>query len=73
MLYDFAEIKPSYTPSAKPAGVGAKALKLGSKNRDVESFVDQLKNEGEIVQSPANNFSNAPSKQASIIPTNPDW
>lgn len=25
-------------------------MKLGSKGRDVESFVDQLKNEGEIVQ-----------------------
>lgn len=27
-------------------------MKLGSKSKDVESFVDQLKNEGEIVQTP---------------------
>lgn len=32
-----------------------KAMKLGSKSRDVESFVDQLVNEGEIVQSPVSN------------------
>ena len=30
----------------KPAGT-TKAMKLGSKSRDVESFVDQLKSEGE--------------------------
>lgn len=41
------EPRPSY---AKPSGP-SKALKLGSKSRDVESFVDQLKSEGERVQS----------------------
>ena len=30
-----------------------KAMKLGSKSRDVESFVDQLKSEGENVVTPA--------------------
>ncbi|KAK9510370.1 hypothetical protein O3M35_005171 [Rhynocoris fuscipes] len=40
--------KPSFTQS-KPAVTSAKAMKLGSKNRDVESFVDQLKSEGENV------------------------
>ncbi|UYV62941.1 ARCN1 [Cordylochernes scorpioides] len=44
--------KPSYT-AHKPTGTG-KALKLGSKNKDVESFVDQLKSEGETVASVSN-------------------
>ena len=35
----------------KPA-VTTKAMKLGSKSRDVESFVDQLKSEGENVVAP---------------------
>lgn len=35
----------------KPAGT-TKAMKLGSKSRDVESFVDQLKSEGENVVTP---------------------
>lgn len=39
-----------------------KAMKLGSKGRDVESFVDQLKNEGEIVQSAASKPSAISSK-----------
>lgn len=30
-------------------------MKLGSKSKDVENFVDQLKNEGEIVQTAALN------------------
>lgn len=47
----FTDVKPSYTSISKPTT--NKAMKLGSKSRDVESFVDQLKNEGEIVQSPA--------------------
>lgn len=34
----------------KPSGP-SKALKLGSKNRDVESFVDKLTSEGEKVAS----------------------
>jgi hypothetical protein len=35
----------------KPVGT-TKAMKLGSKSRDVESFVDQLKSEGENVVAP---------------------
>lgn len=44
----------------KPIVTSAKAMKLGSKSRDVESFVDQLKSEGENV---------APSSQLSVKPT----
>lgn len=43
--------KPSYTTPSKPTGAG-NALKLGGK-KDVESFVDQLKSEGENVSSQA--------------------
>jgi predicted RNA-binding protein with PUA domain len=43
--------KPSFTAIQKPAGT-TKAMKLGSKSRDVESFVDQLKSEGENVVAP---------------------
>ncbi|KAL0273968.1 UNVERIFIED_CONTAM: hypothetical protein PYX00_006517 [Menopon gallinae] len=42
--------EPSYMSVSKPTT--NKAMKLGSKSKDVESFVDQLKNEGEIVQAP---------------------
>lgn len=38
---------------ATPAAVSAKAMKLGSKTHDVESFVTQLKSEGEKVSSGA--------------------
>lgn len=40
--------RPSYTPPTRPSGP-SKALKLGSKTKDVDSFVDQLKSEGEAV------------------------
>lgn len=49
-----SEITKSYSPAVKPTG-STKAMKLGSKSRDVESFVDQLKSEGENVVSPALN------------------
>jgi len=42
--------KPSYTAPAKAVG-GGRGMKLGSKTKDVESFVDQLKSEGEVVAS----------------------
>uniref|UniRef100_A0A1B6C3S5 Coatomer subunit delta n=1 Tax=Clastoptera arizonana TaxID=38151 RepID=A0A1B6C3S5_9HEMI len=42
--------KPMYTSAAKP-NISTKAMKLGSKSKDVESFVDQLKSEGENVVS----------------------
>ncbi|XP_030763221.1 coatomer subunit delta [Sitophilus oryzae] len=41
---------PVYTPTQKPRG-----MKLGGKGRDVESFVDQLKSEGEKVVTPISN------------------
>lgn len=42
--------KPLYSaPSRKPAS--SKAMKLGGKSKDVDSFVDQLKSEGEKVMS----------------------
>ncbi|KAK9881564.1 hypothetical protein WA026_016439 [Henosepilachna vigintioctopunctata] len=43
----------SYTPSQKPSI--SKGMKLGGKGKDVESFVDQLKSEGEHVVSPTIN------------------
>lgn len=55
-----APIEPSRPSYAKPSGP-SKALKLGSKSRDVESFVDQLKSEGERVvplTQPANSVNN---------------
>lgn len=42
--------KPSYQPPSKPSSTG-RAMKLGSKTKDVESFVDQLKSEGQHVTS----------------------
>lgn len=39
----------------KPAPTSTRAMKLGGKAKDVESFVDQLKNEGETVSVPATN------------------
>jgi hypothetical protein len=39
----------------RKAATSTKAMKLGSKSRDVESFVDQLKSEGEQVMSAAAN------------------
>ncbi|KAG1686927.1 Coatomer subunit delta [Nymphon striatum] len=41
-------IKSSYSAPSKPSGP-SKAMKLGSKNKDVDVFVDQLKSEGETV------------------------
>ncbi|XP_053974641.1 coatomer subunit delta [Hylaeus anthracinus] len=44
-------IRPLYTPTQKTANTGPGAMKLGGKSRDVDSFVDQLKEEGENVVS----------------------
>lgn len=49
----------------KPSG-STKAMKLGNKSRDVESFVDQLKSEGENVVTPS---LNKQSTVSSKIPT----
>ncbi|XP_054282555.1 coatomer subunit delta [Macrosteles quadrilineatus] len=46
------EINKPYSPASKPSA-STKAMKLGSKSRDVESFVDQLKSEGENVVAPS--------------------
>lgn len=44
------DIKPAtYTAMQKSVPTSTRAMKLGGKSRDVESFVDQLKNEGESV------------------------
>lgn len=40
--------KPTYTAPARKAG-SSKAMKLGGKSKDVDSFVDQLMSEGEKV------------------------
>ncbi|RZF31860.1 hypothetical protein LSTR_LSTR009507 [Laodelphax striatellus] len=58
------EPKSIYSNISKPAA-STKAMKLGSKSRDVESFVDQLKSEGENVVTPA---ANKPSSVISKIP-----
>jgi len=56
--------KSTYTAPSKPVGSG-KALKLGSKTKDVESFVDQLRSEGESVQGSAvSSGSHGPAKTA---------
>ncbi|KAL3275968.1 hypothetical protein HHI36_020700 [Cryptolaemus montrouzieri] len=44
---------PSYTTTQKPAI--SRGMKLGGKGKDVESFVDQLKSEGENVITPTPN------------------
>ncbi|KAJ8682071.1 hypothetical protein QAD02_017863 [Eretmocerus hayati] len=44
--------KPSYTSVQKPSSAGSGAMKLGGKSRDIDSFVDQLKEEGESVMNP---------------------
>lgn len=38
--------KPSYTPSASKS-IGATALKLGKKNKDIDSFVKKIESEGQ--------------------------
>ncbi|XP_065084111.1 coatomer subunit delta [Ochlerotatus camptorhynchus] len=58
------EIKPA-APAAKPA-VARNALKLGGKNRDADTFVDQLKSEGEkVVANPT------PSATSAVVKAKP--
>ncbi|XP_012260956.2 coatomer subunit delta [Athalia rosae] len=45
-------VKPAYTAPQKPVSSGPRAMKLSGKSRDVDSFVDQLKEEGENVSTP---------------------
>lgn len=54
----------SKPPAKAPAGGGGRALKLGSKKKGVDNFVDQLRAEGEEVKSV-----NAPRLQAVSVQT----
>lgn len=56
---------PSYSSVQKQ--LPTRAMKLGSKGKDVESFVDQLKSEGETVSS-ANNVTQLGHKSIAIKP-----
>ncbi|XP_065162583.1 LOW QUALITY PROTEIN: coatomer subunit delta [Atheta coriaria] len=66
------DIKPpsSYSSSIPQKPVSARGMKLGGKSKDVESFVDQLKSEGENVISPNNKMSQG--LKAPAIKTNVD-
>ncbi|KAL1458643.1 hypothetical protein WDU94_008777 [Cyamophila willieti] len=51
---DSSSIRSSYIAQTQKPALSAKAMKLGSKSHDVESFVDQLKSEGEkVISGPA--------------------
>jgi len=57
----------------KPSSTG-KAMKLGSKSKDVDSFVDQLKSEGQVVaevkkSSASTSKSSTPAPATSVIPS----
>uniref|UniRef100_U5EYD0 Coatomer subunit delta n=1 Tax=Corethrella appendiculata TaxID=1370023 RepID=U5EYD0_9DIPT len=56
------------TPTVSKSSAPKNALKLGSKSRDVDSFVDQLKSEGEKV---AANPTPAPVTSAGVVPARP--
>lgn len=62
-----ADIKPSPTIS-KPAP-SRNALKLGGKSKDVDTFVDQLKSEGEKI---ANVTANVPTSLSAVSRAKPD-
>ncbi|KAF2882585.1 hypothetical protein ILUMI_23602 [Ignelater luminosus] len=57
---------PTYTSVQKQ--LPTRAMKLGSKGKDVESFVDQLKSEGESVVTNVNNVSQPGHKSIAIKP-----
>lgn len=57
---------PTYTAVQKQ--LPTRAMKLGSKGKDVESFVDQLKSEGESVVMAVNNVSQTGHKSLAIKP-----
>ena len=44
--YESSITKPSYTPTTSKS-VGATALKLGKKNKDIDSFVKKIEMEGQ--------------------------
>jgi len=57
-----SDIKPMAKPASKP--ISKNALKLGGKSKDVDTFVDQLKSEGEKITNltPANTTASTVSK-----------
>lgn len=65
-----SDIKPA--PSIPKASAPKNALKLGGKSRDVDTFVDQLKSEGEKVTNltpTVTSSSSAPARPKSDVPT----
>lgn len=60
--------KAPYNPPSRPTGP-SKALKLGSKNKDVDTFVDLLKSEGENVVNSASNKQLSSAKAATPVNT----
>ncbi|OWF39608.1 coatomer subunit delta-like [Mizuhopecten yessoensis] len=54
--------KPSYTASASRPSGGGKALRLGSKKKDVDTFVGQLESEGEKVSKATTSLSTTVAK-----------
>jgi len=67
---DMANITNDVKPStyAVQKQLPTRAMKLGSKGKDVESFVDQLKSEGESVVTSVNNVSQPGHKSLAIKP-----
>lgn len=63
--------RSSYTPLSKPS-MPTKAMKLTNKGRDVESFVESLKSEGENVAAAANKTSSSTQKISAPPPENTD-
>lgn len=71
------EVKPVALPEpvapSRPKPSTGKAMKLGSKTKDVDSFVDQLKSEGQVVvetrKTSAGSKSSTPAPATPIIPT----
>jgi len=69
--------KPTYSsPAKKAVSTSSKAMKLGGKSKDVDSFVDQLKSEGQHVESAVEKMSGlsvqpAAAKAAAAAPSAP--
>ncbi|ESO02206.1 hypothetical protein HELRODRAFT_188623 [Helobdella robusta] len=59
----------AFTAPIRPSGTG-KALKIGGGKRDVDSFVDQLKSEGEQVASPTSQQKQSVATKAAIPASN---
>ncbi|XP_033213605.1 coatomer subunit delta [Belonocnema kinseyi] len=65
-------VKPmQYSSVPKSTSAGPGAMKLGGKSRDVDSFVDQLKEEGETVTNAALTGTKPATVSAQIINTEP--